>query len=62
MQSPCLGCVAGAHLLLGNRFGAELLEDLAAIGELLLGFPDPVAELSFGGRLDLGAGALPGGV
>lgn len=58
MQGPCPGCVAGTHLLLGGRFRAELLDGLVAVGEVLLGFPGPFAELPFGRRLNVGVGVL----
>lgn len=58
LQGPGPGYVAGAHLLLGGRFGAGLLEGLAAVGEVLLGFPDAVAELPFSGFSGWCAAAL----
>lgn len=51
LQGLRVGCVARSDPLRGGPFRAELLEGLAAVGEALLGLPDPVPELPFGGRL-----------
>ncbi|QTA36793.1 hypothetical protein JHY03_70090 (plasmid) [Streptomyces sp. CA-256286] len=59
LQGPRPGCVAGAHLLLGGRFRAELLEGLAADVEVLFRFTEPFTELPVGVRLDLRVGVLP---
>ncbi|MFJ6889991.1 hypothetical protein ACIQRC_34800 [Streptomyces californicus] len=64
LQRPRPGQLARPDLLLGRRLRAERTEGLAAVGEALLRFPEPLAVLPFGGGLGFGAGVLlsgPGG-